>query len=190
MTQLIIYACPVGPLAEQIKLYLEESKRMCGMNAAHVYMPHCTLTGFFEDERGSIAHYTETLNKVFRDAINTTNNREIYIKKLTFNNDWHGLELEAEWLKRAIAQFAKTESSKTRQQPLRLKDWLHLSLAYNFQPEDSTTLQALATEMIDLSAAVSWELRLYERLARAEATPEQQYDWTCHAQWEIPLTTP
>ena len=47
MPKLIVYACPVGELAEQLETYFSKSRLACGPNQAHQYMPHCTLTGFF-----------------------------------------------------------------------------------------------------------------------------------------------
>ncbi|MGC1309940.1 MAG: hypothetical protein WA885_22160 [Phormidesmis sp.] len=52
--QLILYVCPTGPMARQIETYFEQSQQRYGPNAAHAYMPHCTLTGFFEDEEGAV----------------------------------------------------------------------------------------------------------------------------------------
>jgi len=44
LSQFIVYACPQGELAEQIQDFYQESLDLCGFNAAHNYMPHCTLT--------------------------------------------------------------------------------------------------------------------------------------------------
>ncbi|CAN5634059.1 hypothetical protein BH23CYA1_BH23CYA1_13090 [soil metagenome] len=48
MPQFIFYACPTGPLAQQLATSFERTQRICGPNTAHAYMPHCTLTGFFK----------------------------------------------------------------------------------------------------------------------------------------------
>lgn len=122
VSQLILYACPVGPLAQQIDAYLDKSKRLCGANAAHAYMPHCTLTGFFVDsgcaewavsdaelEKASqtIAYYIDALEKVLTDYKQSLKNNlapaepapKIQIEQLMFRPDWHGLPLRADWLK-------------------------------------------------------------------------------------------
>ncbi|MEO0802793.1 MAG: hypothetical protein AAFY57_11025 [Cyanobacteria bacterium J06642_2] len=49
LRELILYACPVGSLVEQLDCYFQKSLQLCGHNTAHLYMPHCTLTGFFHD---------------------------------------------------------------------------------------------------------------------------------------------
>ncbi|MEM8809425.1 MAG: hypothetical protein AAGF01_25670, partial [Cyanobacteria bacterium P01_G01_bin.38] len=132
MAQFILYACPIGPLAEQLETYFEKSQQLCGPNAAHAYMPHCTLTGFFNDDECAIAPYIRTLENVLAANRALIPKPPILIKQLTFRSDWHGLELSADGLKQLVAIFADQAASPTRLEPLRLKDWLHLSLAYEF----------------------------------------------------------
>lgn len=200
VSQLILYACPVGPLAQQIDAYLDKSKRLCGANAAHAYMPHCTLTGFFVDsgcaewavsdaelEKASqtIAYYIDALEKVLTDYKQSLKNNlapaepapKIQIEQLMFRPDWHGLPLRADWLKPLVAAFADRANSPTLQAPLRLKDWLHVSLAYDFQPEHAPVLKQLADELIDISAEVAWELRFYQR--------SHNNTWKCHRAWPL-----
>lgn len=198
--QLILYACPVGPLAEHIEAYLDESKRLCGANAAHAYMPHCTLTGFFVDSgcaegdasgaeiansSQAITYYIDALEKVLKDYKQSLKNDlspaglapKIQIEQLMFRPDWHGLSLKADWLKQLVATFSAQTHSPTLQAPLRLKDWLHLSLAYDFQPEHAPMLKQLADELIDISAEVTWELRFYQR--------SHNNTWRCHRAWPL-----
>ncbi|NJM96688.1 MAG: hypothetical protein HC800_05375 [Phormidesmis sp. RL_2_1] len=111
MTQLILYSCPVGPLATQIATYFEKSQRRYGKNAAHAYMPHCTLTGFFADEEAAIAQYLMTLDTVlseFRQPLQAPllqaplqaplqraeADLSVIIQQLAFKEDWHGLVLK------------------------------------------------------------------------------------------------
>lgn len=83
----------------------------------------------------------------------------------------------APWLQTLTAEFVARARSRTRQGALRTKDWLHLSLAYEFRPEDSEALATLAREMVDPRADAGWELRLYER------HPDRS--WMCHASWPV-----
>ena len=185
MAQLIIYACPVGPLEQQIKSYLEKAQARYGRNAAHAYMPHCTLTGFFEDEVSAIPDYVDKLNVSFDEYRDRIPSPSIKIKQLTFNPNWHGLALEADWLKQIVADFAGRSHSLTRSQSLRLKDWLHLSLAYEFKPDHAAGLTQLAKELIDVSSAVSWELRFYEQRLAKEPAPSSATTWKCHGSWAL-----
>lgn len=177
MAKFILYACPVGPLANQIDAYFERSQQRCGPNAAHAYMPHCTLTGFFEDETGAAQKYVESITKSLADFRMHTPQLPIKIQQLSFQENWHGLVLKAETLKTWVEQFAAIAHSPTRATPLRLKDWLHLSLAYDFSPQHATELEEIAKALIDLTAAVQWELRFYQR---AEGNR-----WKVHGRWAL-----
>ena len=172
----IVYACPVGELNEQIENYLQKSQELCGENKAHNYMPHCTLTGFFTDDVSSVDYYLEALDKAYL-AANNNIDLSITIKQLTFNDDWHGLELQAKGLKQLIINFSELERSPTRQENLRLKDWLHLSLAYGFNPEDREQLKNLAIDAIAIEANVGWELRFYQK--------NSDWTWKQLKQWKI-----
>ena len=96
---------------------------------------------------------------------------------MIFRANWHGLSLEAEGLKYLISAFAQQAHSGTRTEGIRLKDWLQISLAYDFSPADAPALQQMATELIDITAPVSWELRFYQRANNSE--------WTCHKSWPL-----
>ena len=170
--QFIIYACPVGELNAQIETYFTKSRELCGVNAAHKYMPHCTLTGFFSEDFNFIPDYLQALDTAYNSAKDLC--LDVAIAKLHLAKDWHGLELQAEGLKQLIRNFAAFDL--IRQEKLRLKDWLHLSLAYGFDPEHGEQLQNLATE-IDLQAKVNWELRFYQK--------NPDWTWQCLNSWEL-----
>lgn len=175
-SQFIVYACPVGELAEQLDTYFEQSLRLCGRNAAHHYMPHCTLTGFFQDDEAAVAIYQKAIAQALKQAPPPPD-PVITITGMTFRPDWHGLELQSDWLKTLIKTIAHLAESPTRQEPLRLKDWLHLSLAYEFAPEHAKKLTHLAQSYVDVRSPVQWELRFYQR--------HSDHTWTCHQAWSI-----
>ncbi|WP_204141220.1 hypothetical protein [Halomicronema sp. CCY15110] len=177
MPKLIVYACPVGQLAEQLDVYFAQSRVACGPNAAHQYMPHCTLTGFFEDTTSSIPAYADGLARSRQQHWRSQPHPPIVITGLTFRENWHGLELSSAWLQQWMGDFDRTVTAPTGSAPLRLKSWLHLSLAYGFDHTHHTTLQELAQTLIDPQSPVEWELRLYER--HADGT------WTCHQRLSI-----
>jgi ubiquitin-associated SH3 domain-containing protein len=174
--QFIVYACPTGELADQIATYFEKSAAQCGFNAAHQYMPHCTLTGFFWEQPKTAPRYVQTLERAYKLLARSRPHPAITVNKLTFRPDWHGLELEAPWLQKLMTYFTCTADSPSRKEPIRLKSWLHLSLAYDFSPEQESDLRELAETLVDPGAPVEWDLRFYQR---------QQNRWICHT--KLPL---
>jgi ubiquitin-associated SH3 domain-containing protein len=178
MFKYIVYACPVGELAQQLSTYFEKSRLICGSNAAHDYMPHCSLTGFFEDVPSTVPNYTQKLERSFKRFRKSQPHPPVEVNGLSFRDDWHGLELTSDWLRKLMHDFACTATSATRKTPLRLKEWLHLSLAYNFVPDQAATLVDLAQELVDPQAEVNWELRFYQQ------NPDKK--WICHQQLKLP----
>lgn len=177
LEQLIIYACPSGELADQLDQYFAQSLKLCGRNAAHHYMPHCSLTGFFQDELTSIELYQQAIDQALKNQFSIAAKPVIQIQDMSFHDDWHGLELRSDWLRQLMAQVTEFAVSPTRLEPLRLKSWLHLSLAYEFQPEHTETLIYLAQTYVNPQASVVWEVRFYQRHA--------DHQWTCHQTWSL-----
>ena len=173
----IVYACPQGELAEQIARYFVASKAICGPNAAHAYMPHCTLTGFFHDNATSIASYIAALDAALHRARPDQPAQALIIDRMELSQDFHGLVLCGAWLLAVMSDFASVAHSPSRREALRLKDWLHLSLAYRFPPWDHDPLAKLAQKLIDIDAPVAWQLRFYERHGDGS--------WTSHAEWPL-----
>jgi ubiquitin-associated SH3 domain-containing protein len=176
LRELILYACPEGELAMQLGAYFQNAREDCGSNSAHRYPPHITLTGFYHDTPASIPIYVNALRK----ALSLGQKRvrcEVRIERMMFDQNFHGLAIESPWLKHLTASFAALATSKTRADAIRLKDWLHLSLAYDFQPAHATHLKHLANALVDISAPVNWEVRLYERHGGDQ--------WRIHAGWPV-----
>jgi ubiquitin-associated SH3 domain-containing protein len=176
-SELIVYACPIGPLAEQIAAYYAEAGRRFGPNAAHRYPAHCTLTGFFHDDLAAVAVYSSALGMALEWVRPKRPERVVAVVGAAFGEAFHGLVLESPWLQALTAEFKTLATSPTRRDDLRLKDWLHLSLAYEFAPEHGSALASLARAMVDPQADASWDLRLYERLGDGT--------WACHASWPL-----
>lgn len=74
-----------------------------------------------------------------------------------------------------VEEFSDRASSDTRSDALRLKDWLHLSLAHGFPREQYLPLQRLAAEIVDPRSPAGWELCFYKR--------HPDNTWTCHQRW-------
>ncbi|MEY3330361.1 MAG: hypothetical protein RLZZ115_3246 [Cyanobacteriota bacterium] len=177
LSQFIVYACPRGELEEQIEIFYQESQELCGLNAAHNYMPHCTLTGFFQDQESQISLYIQALETAYNTAQLTGSVLKINVTQMTFQSTWHGLELQAPGILLLMINFSQLVNSPTRLEALRLKTWLHLSLAYEFQPQHAGKLKDLAQNRINPYAPVDWELRFYQR--------HPDHSWTCHQSWQL-----
>jgi hypothetical protein len=175
--KLIVYACPDGPLAEQVARFYAASRRRFGPNNAHAYPAHITLTGFFHDDAAAIPRYSDALEAAHARAIAARPASPVQIRELAFLDDFYGLLIDSPWLESLGADFATTMDSPTRRDELRLKTRLHLSLAYGFRAEHGPVLAAMARSMVDPGAPVAWELRLYERLPGS--------GWVCHGCWGL-----
>jgi hypothetical protein len=175
--ELIIYACPTGALAAQLDAYFVRSAHECGPNTAHEYMPHVTLTGFFHDVASSIPIYSSALYAALSKARFEQPAQPIQVTNLELREGFHFLAIAAPWVQLLVADFARHARSATRTDEMRLKDNLHVSLAYGFAPEQDARLAQLARELIDPSAQVGWELRFYER--------DEAHQWKLHGCWRL-----
>jgi hypothetical protein len=175
--ELIVYACPTGALAEAVARFYAASQARFGPNSAHAYPPHITLTGFFHDDHAAIPIYRAALAAAHAEAMAQRPAQPVTITELALTAEFHGLLIASPWLEALAADFAGRAHSPTRRDALRLKSWLHLSLAYNFRPEHRAALGDLARAMVDPAATVGWELRLYERLPDG--------GWVIHGAWPL-----
>src|SRR5262249_41266918 len=160
--KLIVYACPVGELNDQVEAYLAASRARYGENAAHRYMPHVTLTSFFDDQPASIPSYAGTLEAALARARPDQPPAIVEARARKPDDNFHRLTMDAPWLQAITADFIRLADSPTRAEPLKPKDGLHLSLAYAFPPAQNAGLADLARAMVDPGAPARWELRLYQ----------------------------
>jgi hypothetical protein len=174
--ELILYACPMGELAIEVDRFLAVSRERCGPNAAHLYPPHITLTGFFHDEAQALPLYVSALREAHLAAVPAPPMAITVAKLMT--GSFVGLMIMSPWLEAVTAGFAARAASPSRREPLRVKRNLHLSLAYEFAPKHQSILGMLARALVHPDAPVGWELRLYERC------PDRS--WVTHV--SLPLT--
>lgn len=177
LREFIIYVCPLGKLNNQLEEYFTITRTECGENTAHQYMPHCTLTGFFHDELSAVYIYIQALDTALKNALLNRPLQPIVVVDMEFKPEFHYLTLKSTWIQKIIANFSVTANSPTRVDAIRLKDNLHLSLAYKFPSQQQKKLQKIAKEIINPQAEVEWELRFYERY------PDNS--WTCHQSWAL-----
>jgi hypothetical protein len=167
--ELILYAVPTGPLAEAIGAFFDELAER--PTTAQRFPPHCTLTGFFHDDADAVGQYVDAAQSVVRPvgvgvALRTT-------------PEWIGLEVQSPDLLELARDFAAAAGPiESRRDPIRLKDWLHVSLAYGHEANAADELTTLAMKLVDPAADVGWDLRVYERLERA---------WIVRGSWPLPV---
>jgi ubiquitin-associated SH3 domain-containing protein len=166
--ELILYAVPTGSLAQAIAAFFDELAER--PTTAQRFPPHCTLTGFFHDDADAIGQYVDAAQGVVRPvrvdvALRTT-------------PEWIGLEVQSPDLLALARDFAAAAAPiESRRDQIRLKDWLHVSLAYGHDADATDELANLATKLVDPAADVGWALRVYERRER---------DWIVRGSWPLP----
>ena len=171
MLELIVYACPTGELATALDNYFRLANANFGGNPAHNYMPHITLTSFFEIPPEQLEAYKTYLTDAFT-AHQPTPTPILQVMGLVLRPEFHGLEVRAPHLKIIAADFVTRATNTTKDTAknttpdINLKDWLHLSLAYGFSAKHDPGLRQLAKFTVDPNASASWSLRLYERHAQ------------------------
>ncbi len=160
--ELILYATPTGELAEAIDRYFAEVDASLGSTTAQAYPPHCTLTGFFRrSHAGAEAAIAAMGHRL--DAAGPLPDDAVEVVGLTATAQWVGLQLRSPWLLSLTADLAAEDRPEPGDEALRLKDWLHLSLAYGVDDLDAHT--ALAKELVDPTRPVGWEVAVWERQA-------------------------
>jgi ubiquitin-associated SH3 domain-containing protein len=176
MLELIVYACPTGELAAALDNYFRLAKANFGANPAHNYMPHITLTSFFQIPPEQLEDYKGYLTDALA-AHQPTPTPILQIMGLVLRPEFHGFDVRAPHLKIIAADFATRAHTHAPDEPdINIKDWLHLSLAYDFPAKHDPGLRQLARFTVDPKIPASWSLRLYQRHERG---------WTQHV--DLPL---
>jgi ubiquitin-associated SH3 domain-containing protein len=157
--ELILYATPTGALAAACDRYFEAVATIGPTSAQH-YPPHCTLTGFFR-RTGPEAELAISEIGILIERAGPVPDGAVEVVELATRPGWIGLELRSSWLTETTADIAARIDSPPGTDPLRPKDWLHLSLAYGIDGLDAHA--ALAIDLIDPTAAAGWDVALWER---------------------------
>ncbi|KAK3084423.1 hypothetical protein FSP39_013314 [Pinctada imbricata] len=166
----ILYLCPSGPLQKNFDIFWNKSLNQCGWNGAHSYFPHITLSPFFKAPNSKV----EALSKAFANLDHMMHNAPCKLEFDFFSQiNFIGLfakEGMYQYLLDIVSHFSK-EAQKygnisfcsylgIAMEPH--KKQLHITLAYQYSPEQHDTLLKLAKE-IDINADGKWELRLFSR---------------------------
>lgn len=160
LAELILYATPRGPLADALTA-LNEEISLTRATTAQSYPPHCTLTGFFHRRESEIERINDELRQAL-DDLGAMPPNAVEVAALHRRDDWVGLEIRSPWLTRLTERFVLLHSLAAGDDPLRLKDWLHLSIAYG---SDDHQHAVAATRDFDEQQSVEWEVALWRRSA-------------------------
>lgn len=157
--ELILYAWPMGPLADAAQRYFDEATDRLGPTIAQSYPVHCTLTGFFRRADHRVGEVLAALGSAV-DAFGEPD--DVAVERLGTRDGWVGLELRSRQLLEIIETVTTTDRPEHGEDALRPKDWLHVSLAYGVA--DLQPYEALAHEIIDPSLPATWCVGFWERL--------------------------
>jgi ubiquitin-associated SH3 domain-containing protein len=177
--ELILYATPCGALAEQCEEYFRRAAAL-GATTAQTYPPHCTLTGFFRRPEGEVGRVIDEVASALDAAGLAVDGRliaeEVRVGSPEVLDDWLGLVLDSPRLVAIAEQFVSRHvADATRgDDPIRLKSWLHLSLAYGERiaggGRPAGPLRRLhpyvelAERLFTTPVASGWEIALWRRV--------------------------
>ncbi|KAM4016120.1 ubiquitin-associated and SH3 domain-containing protein B isoform 2-T2 [Anomaloglossus baeobatrachus] len=159
----VLYLRPMGPLAQKLSDFWQQSKQLCGKNKAHNIFPHITLCQFFMCEDKNVDALCEALQTTvsrWKSKFPNPLPLELYTSSnfigLFVNEDC------AEVLKKFAADFSEEALMKTDVRVEPHKKQLHVTLAYHFQASHLPTLEKLA-QNIDLNLGCDWVATIFSR---------------------------
>ena len=155
--ELILYATPTGDLLSWCNDYFDIAAQHGGTEAQN-YPPHCSMTGFFHR---SASRSNEAIDALSNIGAKPT---DIPIDSLNLSidkPDWLGIEIQSEMLKTITSLFSSNYKHLSDEDPLRVKEWLHLSLAYGVK--DINPFKKALNNICDLPSESSWEVALWQR---------------------------
>jgi len=167
---------PTSELTKSIKTFYRLSRLKCGPNEAHMYHPHCSMTGFLSLKPHQFPLVISTITKNLNSWLpvyehfpspniaSVSANSSRVVLKLDVPPFYHAL----------VSNLVEVVAPFTR---LRPKSLNHISLAYlnkhvktssEFSKIDIDTLTELAHNTVVLDAPVAWDIVLYEQTYKSK----------------------
>ncbi len=162
--ELILYATPTGELAAQIKEFESRITAELGATTAQAYPPHVTLTGFFSRTNARADEVISDARWVIASLGNEARD-DTSVVGLSVSSTWVGLNIVSLGFERLAGAIAARDRVAFGDDAIRLKNQLHLSLAYGeLGPGQALAPYAdRARDLIDHRALVKWDLAIWER---------------------------
>lgn len=159
--ELILYATPTGALADTCAAYFAAASHL-GPTTAQTYPPHCTLTGFFHRDASALDRIADEARVAVGECA-WVSSLAVDLVSLHTTDTWVGIELRSQLFLDVADRFRVTHELGDDDDPIRCKDWMHLSLAYG-DGIDLTRYGGLATGLFaDAMTPCDWEIGLWER---------------------------
>ncbi len=160
-SELILYATPQLELGEQCERYFDQLRRTGRATTAQTYPPHVTITGFLRREPQVIERVIREVEQV----VAAEPEGMVVVEELRETDEWLGLVVSSDWLADLGRAFADRHGLETGDDAVRLKEWLHLSLAYGDLPFglEMAELGDVARSTVSVDAPVCWSIGLWHR---------------------------
>jgi hypothetical protein len=157
LTRLIVYATPTQAFADACRVF-DDAARAIAPTAAQRYPAHCSLTGFFRRDGGDIPRIVDEVADAFPGG--TVDPTSVGVAGPVRHDSWLGFELTSPSLITSTERFARRHVVGNGDDAIRVKSWLHLSLAYDV---GDLGPYLAAAETIDWTVAPSaWSIGLWE----------------------------
>ncbi|MBD2175523.1 dual specificity protein phosphatase family protein [Pseudanabaena sp. FACHB-1998] len=173
--RLIIYACPVGILENELNIFFESSEAKFGLNKVHEYIPHVTLTSFFDlRSRRDIPILIEELHSISSQS-NPPSELMNNVRLRGSLGNTIKIAMNCDYLESCLTKFKKKVKNIVSIN-VKSSNSYHLSLAYGYSDNHFEELMNLVYENLSsfqnsnlisedskkLWQASKWEIRLYE----------------------------
>jgi hypothetical protein len=158
-TEVILYAMPTGALGRACDELYAAATRL-GPTTAQAFPPHCTLTGFFRRPPGEVPRLVDELTRA-TGAVSGVAAADVDVSPLRCCREWVGYELRSEALTDLARRFVAVHRADEGDDAVRLKDGLHLSLAYGGVADLAPYAEVAAG--LPPPEPCAWEVALWER---------------------------
>ena len=150
-TRLILYACPTGPLHQELETYFMYVEQQFGPNGAHKYPPHVTLTSFFSvPDKRQVGAIAAELRTAFRGKpAPSFFMRDVVLRGTRSPGRTVKIAMVCPWIEAPMLEFrAKVAHMVHSQVSVKPSQSHHLSLAYSYRVSDHDTIVSSVRDRI------------------------------------------